>query len=109
MHTNQPTYIKAKQAAAILNVSTSHVYAQANSGKWPSYKIAGMRGVRFKEQDIQSLVTKNKPLDTSQVLSIYVTEKSVGSEVKKYVTRIQEGQNVVDEFLRGKPQGTPIH
>jgi len=94
-------YICAKQVAAILSVSLPQVYAKASSKQWPSYRIHGMRGVRFIESEIRELVVENS-LDKNLCLDIGVPKISV-AEVTDYVESIQTRRNMVDRFLCGRP------
>ena len=96
----QETYLKARQVAKILGVSLPQVYAKARAGVWPSHQIDGMRGVRFKEEEILSLMSNN--LDTVEHLRVFVPKLS-GGEVKEHVKGLQAGRNVVDRFLCGRP------
>lgn len=103
---NQETpYIKARQVADILGVSLPQVYAKASAGTWPSYRVAGMRGVRFKESEIRALVQNN--LDRRVQLNVVVPKIS-GAEVVEYVESIQKRRNMVDRFLYGRPESQEI-
>lgn len=103
---SQPaSYIKARQVAEILGVSLPQVYAKAAAGLWPSYRIGGMRGVRFKEAEILALVENN--LDNQIKLNVIVPKIS-GVEVAGYVESIQKRRSMVDRFKHGRPESAPV-
>ena len=112
--TTHTTYLKARQVAAILNVSLPQVYAKAKLRQWPSYRIQGMRGPRFLEEDIRKLLKKNT-LDTELILDVSESENSGTPlskdgvrKVKDRVRSIQEERRVVHRLLFGRPENPLI-
>jgi excisionase family DNA binding protein len=61
-----PEWLTVNEAAAYLRVSRDTVYSLSAAGRLAYYQIPGVRGRRFKREDLDKLLQQDRPEDGGQ-------------------------------------------